>query len=234
MVIGLLNRRLLKAQALPLTNLLPHPGPSNHSHDWTFGFGLHRESHCLSALVLNLSTKCWNMDFDDLRVRLKNASSRQEMEALFDEALRPKDFHELLGEVVGARTVDDLRECEDHFEKFFVPEASHGKFRAFAGQFSRVMFEWTLSRSLLDSGWSQEKLNSKRPHARSMMATWWEFIVKAFIVADMIDAEYGKGHCTQERFWPTWNKLSKDPELVVNVMKEITGTEQELHLRLMA
>jgi len=66
------------------------------------------------------------------------------------------------------------------------------------------------------------------------MATWWEFVVKAFIVADMIDAEYGEGHCTQEGFWPKWNEFSKDPELVGNVMKEITGTEHELHFRLLA
>jgi hypothetical protein len=126
-----------------------------------------------------------------------------------------------------------LKQAEQFFGMFFAPDYLRGNLKQFAEQFSNVMFEWTLSRSLLEAGWSAEKLHSRRTHVRTLMNTWWQFVAKAFLAAEIVEKQLGQGSCTTDRFWTAWNEISKDRREFDELIKGISGTEQELYLRLM-
>lgn len=173
------------------------------------------------------------MSFDELKRKLKSAKSKSEIENLLRDAVRPQSFFEVLGEISGANSQDDLRMCEKNFDAFFVPEGSSGKFRSFADQMSSILFEWSLSRMLLDSGWSRSKLREKREHVLPLMEKWWQHIAKSFYVAQSVEEAFGDMSCTQSRFWLEWNRQSEDPSAFKKLLDSISDTEAELYFKLL-
>jgi hypothetical protein len=178
--------------------------------------------------------------FSEFRQKIRRATSPEELHSLFDENLRPKNFHEVIGHLsiifqdLDNTSRDQLPEAEKFFQMFFAPDRLKGDLHKFAKQLSSVMFEWTLSRSLLNAGWSVEKLHSRRNHVRGLMNNWWQYVAKAFLTAEIVEMRLGSGSCSTDHFWIEWNEISKCPDIFNEYIQSISGTDIEMYLRLLA